>query len=68
VLTAQALKFTARMRAHGYPDFPDPVIGNGRVEYQVGPPMGIDPYSPQFQSAQQLCQKLDPLPGAAGMP
>jgi hypothetical protein len=56
------------MRAHGYPNFPDPVIGNGRVEYQVGPPMGIDPYSPQFQSAQQLCQKLDPLPGAAGMP
>jgi hypothetical protein len=65
-LTTQALKFTVCMRARGYPNFPDPVIGNGRVEYRVGPPMGIDPYSPQLQAAQQLCQKLNPLPGAGG--
>ena len=67
-LTMQALKFTACMRAHGYPNFPDPVIRHGSVQYQVGPPMGIDPHSPQFQSAQQLCQKLDPLPGSGSGP
>jgi hypothetical protein len=67
-LVSQALKESACMRSHGYPNFPDPTVGqNGdSVSWQVGPPMGINTKSPQFQSAQQLCNKLYPLPGGGG--
>jgi hypothetical protein len=44
------------MRAHGVPDFPDP---NGQAG-QLGPGSGIDPNSPQFQSAEKDCQKFIP--------
>jgi hypothetical protein len=48
------LKFTACMRAHGFPDFPDPEVQSG------GPvirslPAGINTSSPQFQAAQKAC-------------
>jgi hypothetical protein len=52
---SQALKFAACMREHGVADFPDPQ--NGR--FVAGG--GIDPNSPQFQSAMRACRKL--LPG-----
>jgi hypothetical protein len=52
---SQALKFAACMRKNGVPDFPDPQ--NGR--FVAGE--GIDPNSPQFQSAMGACRKL--LPG-----
>jgi hypothetical protein len=55
-----ALKFAACMRAHGLPDFPDPVVpkGGGVV---FRPPKGMSPDSPQFRSAQQACRRF--LPG-----
>lgn len=60
----QALKFSACMRSHGVPKFPDPDFGNGTVKISIGPSTGIDPRSPQFQAAQKACQSL--LPGKAG--
>lgn len=43
------------MRAHGFPDYPDPQRGaNGGVEEQPLP-SDIDTSSPQFQAAQKAC-------------
>jgi hypothetical protein len=58
---AQALKFSACMRSHGVPKFPDPQISGGRIGLVFGRNSGIDPNSPQFKAAQKACQKL--LPG-----
>lgn len=58
----QALKQSACMRSRGYPDFPDPIVGrDGSLGFRY--PADIDPNSPQFQSVQQTCQQLDPIPG-----
>ena len=54
--TSQAVKFAQCMRSHGVPNFPDPVAGGG-----ISIPAGVDPNSPQFQSAVQACQAE--LPG-----
>jgi hypothetical protein len=55
-LQSQGLKYAACMRAHGVPNFPDPQPGsNGGFLIT-----GVDPNSPQFQSAQQACQSLMP--------
>jgi hypothetical protein len=52
----QALEFAACMRAHGVPNFPDPIFpGGGRVEERIQPGSGIDPNSPQFQAASAKC-------------
>lgn len=57
-----SLAFARCMRAHAVPAFPDP---NGHAG-QLGPGSGIDPDSPQFQSALNgPCQSLAPL-GWAG--
>jgi hypothetical protein len=61
----QALKFSACMRAHGVPKFPDPQFGSGgKIAIRIGPGNGIDPRSPQFQAAQKAC--ASELPGKAG--
>lgn len=52
---AQALKFSACMRAHGVPDFPDPTVSNGQISFNGKPGLGR---SPQFQPAQKACQSL----------
>ncbi len=60
-----ALAFSACMRKHGLPDFPDPqFLSGGRVALKISAGSGIDPQSEQFQAAQQACQSL--LPGKAG--
>jgi hypothetical protein len=48
------LKSAACMRAHGFPDYPDPVVQNGRVA-EKPLPSDIDTSSAQFQQAQQAC-------------
>jgi hypothetical protein len=58
VSSTQGLKFADCMRAHGVPNFPDPITGGG---LQFRPGSGIDPSSPAFQAAQSACSKL--LPG-----
>jgi hypothetical protein len=47
------VRFAACMRAHGYPDYPDPVIQNGGVDEQL--PSSIDTSSAQFEQAEQTC-------------
>jgi hypothetical protein len=54
---AASYAFSTCMRTHGVPDFPYPGPHGG---IQVTPGTGIDPSSPQFQSAQHDCQHLIP--------
>ena len=55
-----ALAYSACMRSHGVPNFPDPTSnGGGQVQIQAG--SGIDPNSPAFQAAQRSCQSLLPV-------
>jgi hypothetical protein len=63
-LQAQALAFSACMRKHGIPNFPDPQFSGGHVQLSIkgGPGSGLDPKSPKFQAAQKACQGN--LPGA----
>jgi hypothetical protein len=59
------LAFSACMRSHGEPNFPDPQFGTGgRVSLRISVGSGLDPRSPQFQAAQKACQKN--LPGKLG--
>jgi hypothetical protein len=66
-----ALKFSACMRSHGVPNFPDPEFrhsGGGvgiRIGSKKGGPSGIDPNSPQFRAAQKTCQSDLPRPPGA---
>jgi hypothetical protein len=68
--TAQALKFSQCMRAHGVPKFPDPSTSNGRISIGVkgGPLSGLDPSSPQFQAAQKACQSILGAPKSGPAP
>jgi hypothetical protein len=62
-----ALAFSACMRSHGEPNFPDPQFGpGGRVSLKIGRGAGLDPRLPQFQAAQKACQKN--FPGKPGAP
>jgi hypothetical protein len=61
-LMQMLLKYVACMRTHGVPDMPDP-SSNGALSLPVHG--NVNPSSPQFQAAQQACQKLMPIPGAA---
>lgn len=60
----QALKFSACMRSHGVPNFPDPEFHSSaggvsvRLGSKRGGPGGIDPSSPKFQAAQKACQSM----------
>lgn len=56
-----ALKSARCMRSHGYPDWPDPEVVNGRVGF---PTSGVDVNAPQFQSAAKTCG--EPVPPSAG--
>jgi hypothetical protein len=60
------IRFSACMRAHGLPSFPDPTARGGGIQIQIGP--GLDPRTPAFQAAQQACHHLLPGggPGSAG--
>lgn len=60
----QALKFSACMRSHGVPSFPDPIIAQGGTAVGFRPPRNIDQNSPQFQSAIRACREFEP--GMAG--
>jgi hypothetical protein len=50
------LAFSACMRSHGVPAFPDPSPGGG-----INLGSGLNPFSPAFKAAQASCHKL--LPG-----
>ena len=57
---ADGEKFSACMRKHGLPSYPDP-NSQGLITIHSG--MGIDPGSPGFRSAQATCSKLLPNGG-----
>jgi hypothetical protein len=61
-----ALAFSACMRSHGIPDFPDPSFSNGGIGIRIHMSAGSDlnPQSPTFQSAQRVCQGHLPFKGA----
>ena len=59
-LVSAGLKFAACMRAHGIVDFPDSGRGLGINQGQLQQ-LGINPNSPQFQSARRAC--LRPISG-----
>jgi hypothetical protein len=65
---AQMLKFSACMRAHGLPDFPDPTSSGGGIQLSIGGKKGsgLDPSSPIFQAAQKACQSVMPGPKIKG--
>jgi len=52
------------MRAHGVPNFPDPTDGGGGVNLAG---TGINPQSPAFKSARQVCAKLAPTASPGGV-
>ncbi len=56
-----SVAFSACMRSHGIKNFPDPGP-NGAISISGG--NGVDPNSPQFQTAQRACQKLAPGGGS----
>ncbi len=61
-MQAQALRYSACMRSHGVPKFPDPQFDGRGIRLALG--RGIDPESPTFQAAQHAC--ADRLPGLKG--
>jgi hypothetical protein len=56
----EALRYSACMRSHGVPKFPDPQFSAGSTRIKIGG-NGIDPRSPTFQAAQKACASV--LPG-----
>jgi hypothetical protein len=68
---AQAIAYSACMRAHGVPNFPDPQISQHGNEVSVK--VAINPSisgNPHFESAQHACRKLQPggEPGSSSGP
>jgi hypothetical protein len=60
-----SLKVSECMRAHGITNFPDPGSSGG---IQITPSSGLNPQSPAFQSAMEICQKLLPGGGPGAHP
>jgi hypothetical protein len=59
---SQAVAYSACVRAHGVPNFPDPKVSTHGNEVKVA--IGVNPSitgNPHFKSAQEACSKL--LPG-----
>ncbi len=55
---AKLLKYAQCMRTHGVPNMPDPTTAGRGVG--LGLPAGVDPNSPQYQSAEAACRSLQP--------
>jgi ABC-2 family transporter protein len=56
----KALAYSACMRSHGVPRFPDPNSSGEILKSEV---IALNPGSPQFQAAQRACQGLQPNGG-----
>jgi hypothetical protein len=62
---SQLLKYAQCMRSHGVPKYPDP---NSKGGTHISKNSGINPQSPQFQSAQRACRSLAPGQSTGGAP
>ena len=63
------LKYSACMRSHGIPNFPDPTLSNTGVEIQFKEGTGpgeVNTKSSQFQAAAAACRSLQPGGGNGG--
>jgi hypothetical protein len=61
------VRFAQCMRAHGLPNFPDPVNAEGRVEFVLRASQdGFDPHSPQVLAKAHQCESV--LPPGSGLP
>jgi len=62
-LEEQALAYSQCMRENGVPDFPDPVVEDGRLQMRVGGPdqPRLDPEA--MDRAQEACKDLAPKGG-----
>jgi hypothetical protein len=64
---AEYVRFAHCMRSHGLPNFPDPTIAEGRVEFLLNPSQdGFDPHSPQVLAKARQCESV--LPAGSGLP
>jgi hypothetical protein len=64
---AKGLAFARCMRAHGVPNFSDPVAnGDGGITSRVRVGGGVDPRSPVFQAAARACLSVLPNGGKPG--
>jgi hypothetical protein len=68
---ALLVKYSACMRAHGVPDFPDPSTTEtpnsfGMDGYNFDLPANLNPQSPAYQSANKTCQPRQG--GGGGLP
>jgi hypothetical protein len=60
----EALAYSACIREHGVPNFPDPKRNaEGGIDLNAGG-SGFDPSSPQFREAEEACKEL--VPGGPG--
>jgi hypothetical protein len=63
----KALAYSACMRKHGLPDFPDPTFSSaGGIGIRIrlgGPNSDLNPSSPVFQAAQKACGGIIGKPG-----
>ncbi len=59
------LRFAGCMRSHGVPNFPDPVVSNGSITWNISG-SSLDTRSPRYQAAQRACQSL--LPAGTAVP
>jgi hypothetical protein len=62
-MQAAALAYSACMRSHGFPKFPDPVFDSGGEHVAIN---GIDTEAAQFQNADKLCQTSTGLARLSG--
>jgi hypothetical protein len=63
---AAAFKYSACMRQHGVPNFPDPIVNSTPGHTSVG--LRVTPRetgSPSFNGAQKACQGILPMPSPA---
>lgn len=64
MVRAQLLRYSACMRAHGLPNYPDPTFNGNAVNF--GNLSGIDHNSAQYQSALHACASRNPISGHGG--
>jgi hypothetical protein len=56
-------RYSACMRSHGVPNFPDPQPSGGGLVLAINSGNGLNPNAPQFKTAQKSCEKLLPNQG-----
>jgi hypothetical protein len=57
------------LRSHGVPDWPDPTVdAQGRPSFNLLHATGLDPSSPQVNTAMRVCEREHVMPAGVGVP